>query len=273
MIRAKQWVKNGFVFAPLVFAGLTGSAEAVFASILAFCFFSFAASVVYITNDLADLALDRAHPRKSKIRPVASGEVTPRVAMIYLVLFLLLSFSSVFWNRAFAAVIIGYILINVFYSLYLKNIPVLDIFTIASGFPFRVYAGALAIGVPLSQWMFVTVFSLALFLASIKRLREMKDQESAVTRPVLQKYSLKVIEQFVQVSAMASIVFYSLFVLTSKEELVLTIPLVLFGFFRYMLITDEADNGESPTDTLLHDWPMLVTVALWIVLSMLLLRT
>lgn len=261
LFRPRQWIKNLFVFAPLIFSGYLINISAVMNSIFAFIFFCLAASSVYIVNDINDVEKDKLHPKKCK-RPIASGIVSPlKAKLIVIILYGLLLFS-VFLNWELTAILIGYILINYAYSYYLKHQPVLDIFCIAIGFVLRTYAGAVVINVPISNWMLITVLSLSLYLAAIKREREILGTGS-ITRNSLKKYSLNLIKRYVEISASCTIIFYSLYIIEARPELVLTIPLILFGLFRYWYINETSDICESPTDAVLEDWPILVTVLIW----------
>jgi 4-hydroxybenzoate polyprenyltransferase len=160
-------------------------------------------------------------------------------------------------------VILGYLLLNLAYTFVLKHQPVVDIFTIAIGFVLRVYAGSVALGVQLSEWMFVTTLCLALFLASVKRRQELS-QSGIDGRKVLEKYSISLVDRYAEMSATGALVFYSLFVMSARPQMIVSIPLVLFGLFRYWYVVEELDSGESPTDALLTDWPLLLTVVSWI---------
>ena len=166
LMRPHQWIKNGFVFAPLLFTGLFLDLVAVSQAVLAFVLFSLAASATYVVNDLKDIEQDKQHPVKSLKRPLASGLVKPLQAKRLLVGLYAVLLTGFWFQPAVMGVIVAYLLLNVAYSYYLKHQPVLDIFTIAIGFVLRVYAGAMAVSVPLSSWMFVTTLCLALFLAS-----------------------------------------------------------------------------------------------------------
>lgn len=159
-------------------------------------------------------------------------------------------------------VIIAYLLLNVAYTFFLKHQPVVDIFTIAIGFVLRVYAGAVALAVPLSHWMFVTTLCLALYLAAMKRRQELR-LNSVEGRDVLKKYSVALIDRYAGMTATGALIFYSLFVTSAKPQLIMTVPLVLFGLFRYWYVVEEREEVESPTEALLVDWQLLVTVALW----------
>jgi 4-hydroxybenzoate polyprenyltransferase len=156
-------------------------------------------------------------------------------------------------------------MLNLAYTFVLKYQPVVDIFVIAIGFVLRVYAGAVVLNVSLSSWMFMTTLCLALYLASIKRRQELKKQGSSKSRKVLEKYSISLVNYYAEISAVGALIFYSIFVMSMKPELVITMPLVLFGFFRYWFVAEILDAGESPTEALLADWQLLLTVVLWVV--------
>lgn len=263
LMRPKQWTKNVFVFAPLMFTGLFFDVAAISQTLIAFALFSLAASATYIVNDLQDIEQDRKHPIKSKKRPLASGQITPSQAKgLLIVLYAILLVGFVFQPMVMA-VIVAYLLLNVAYSFYLKHQPVLDIFTIAIGFVLRVYAGAVALSVPLSSWMFVTTLCLALYLAAIKRRQELllTDLEG---RAVLQKYTVSLMDRYAEMAATGALLFYSFFVMNTRPEMVITIPFVLFGLYRYWYVSEILDEGESPTEALFADKQLLMTVVGWI---------
>jgi 4-hydroxybenzoate polyprenyltransferase len=158
---------------------------------------------------------------------------------------------------------LGYLLLNVAYTFVLKHQPVADIFTIAIGFVLRVVAGAVALDVPESGWMLVTTLCLALYLAAVKRRQELK-QNGTESRKVLESYSVALVDRYAEMSATCALVFYSMFVMSARPQLVITVPLVLFGLFRYWYVVEVLDSGESPTDALLADWQLLLTVVLWV---------
>lgn len=270
LMRPKQWVKNAFVFAPLVFSGLFSDSAAITQAIFAFVLFCIASSATYILNDYRDIEADRLHPIKSKKRPLASGEASPTHALILMILLWVVLIGAAFVQTEVMIVIFGYLALNVAYSLYLKHQPVLDIFTIAAGFVLRVYAGAVAIGVPVSMWMFVTTLCLALYLAAIKRKQELA-QQGDQSRSVLKKYTVALVEKYAEMSATGALLFYSLFVINDRPELAVTVPIVLFGLFRYWYIVEALEGGESPTDALISDWPLLFTALGWVATSIVIL--
>lgn len=263
LIRPKQWVKNGFVFAPLVFSGEMLIPEALAYSSLAAFFFCIASSATYIVNDIYDVELDRRHPKKSKSRPLASGLVSKNSALVLLMVFyFILAIGYVVMPKVIL-VITAYLVLNLAYTFVLKHEPVIDIFTIAIGFVLRVIAGATALNLDPSAWMCVTTLCLALYLAAVKRRQELA-QSGSEGRKVLQKYSVQLVDRYAEMSATGALLFYSMFVMSSRPALVITIPLVLYGLFRYWYVVEALDGGESPTDALLADWQLMAVVVLWI---------
>jgi decaprenyl-phosphate phosphoribosyltransferase len=266
LMRPKQWVKNVFVFAPLVFTGTFTQIEAIFSSFLTFVYFCSASSVIYIINDLNDIEVDRKHPIKSQKRPLASGAINPSSAKSLMIFLIAIFSTSYFTITPVFYVISGYIALMILYTFTLKHQPVIDIFVIAIGFVIRVFAGAAALNVPVSSWMFVTTLCLALYLASVKRKQELTSI-SDKSRKVLEHYNVTLIDRYAEISATGALVFYSLYVMESKPELVITIPLVLYGLFRYWYIVEKLNGGESPTDVLFSDWQLAVVAIIWAIAS------
>lgn len=263
LLRPKQWVKNAFVWAPLVFTGSFLDQGAILQVLIAFVLFCIASSSVYVVNDYHDVERDRKHPIKSKSRPIAAGLVSKPQALTLLgALYSVLLVVGITVPEVLV-VAAAYLLLNVAYTFSLKNQPVLDIFSIAIGFVLRVYAGAVAIDVPVSSWMFVTTLCLALFLASIKRRQELQI-EGDETRKVLEFYTVPLVTHFATISSVGALLFYSLFVMTERPELVVSIPFVLFGFFRYWFLVELKGGGESPTDVLLSDRQLQCVIVLWV---------
>lgn len=263
LMRPRQWVKNAFVLGPLLFAGEFLNLQAVEAALLATLLFCLASSAAYIVNDLHDIERDRAHPSKSLTRPLASGAVPVPAAMLLLLALYGVLALAWFFMPAVIQVIGLYLLINLAYSFVLKHQPVIDIFTIAIGFVLRVYAGAMALALPVSSWMFVTTLCLALYLAAVKRRQELASNGSE-SREVLRHYTPALIDRYAEMAATGALLFYSLFVITTRPEMVITIPLVLYGLFRYWFVVEAKGGGESPTDALLSDWQLLLTALLWV---------
>jgi 4-hydroxybenzoate polyprenyltransferase len=266
LARPKQWIKNGFVLAPLIFTSEFLRAESIERALTAVLLFCIASSATYIINDMHDVERDRRHPKKSHSRPLAAGIVSMRAAAVMLALL----YGALVWGwfvmPATMAVIAGYLALNLAYTFVLKHEPVVDIFTIAIGFVLRVYAGATALSVPVSSWMFVTTLCLALYLAAIKRRQELS-HSGKDGRAVLKKYSVALIDRYAEMSATGALVFYSMFVMSSRQEMVITVPVVLFGLFRYWYVVEQLDGGESPTDVMFADWQLVVTVLAWLGMS------
>jgi decaprenyl-phosphate phosphoribosyltransferase len=262
LMRPKQWVKNLLVFAPLIFARQFLLEPAVISAAFAFLLFCLASSAAYILNDLCDVERDRRHPTKRLTRPIASGVVpVPSALMLMALLYVVL--AGAWWLAPSVIYVIAtYLALNVAYSLGLKHQPVVDLFCVALGFVLRVLAGAEAIGVPLSSWMAVTTLCLALYLAAVKRRQELAEIGTPA-RNVLGSYSIVLVDHYAQISAAAALLFYGLFVLTTNTRLVGTIPFVIFGLFRYWYVVDRLGGGESPTDSLLGDWPLVLGVLAW----------
>ena len=264
LARPKQWVKNSFVLAPLVFAREFNDATAVANALAAFALFCVAASAAYILNDLCDIERDRSHPVKSRSRPLAAGTVEPRTAIVLLVVLYVVLIAGWFWSPRATYVIAGYLVLNFAYSFWLKHQPVLDIFSVACGFVLRIYAGAMAIGVPVSSWMAITTLCLALYLSAIKRRQELATTGDG-SREVLRVYSVALVDRYAEISAVGALIFYSLFVMSSgNDHMTFTIPLVIFGLFRYWYVVETLEGGESPTDVAVTDKPLMATVVLWI---------
>lgn len=160
-------------------------------------------------------------------------------------------------------VILAYLILNLAYSFFLKHEPVIDIFTIALGFVLRVIAGSMALELKVSAWMCITTLCLALYLAAIKRRQELA-HSGFDSRTVLKKYSVQLVDRYAEMSATGALLFYSIFVMSTRPELAITIPLVLFGLFRYWYVVDAQNGGESPTDVLFVDWQLVAVILLWI---------
>lgn len=263
LLRPRQWIKNSFVLAPLFFSGAFLDGGSVVRAIFATILFCFASSAAYILNDLQDIERDRLHPTKRFTRPLAAGTVTPFASLVLLALLYGALVAGWFVAPLVVNIIAAYLVLNVAYSFALKHQPVIDIFVVAIGFVLRVYAGATAIEVPVSTWMFITTLCLALYLAALKRRQELA-QGGSDARGVLGRYSVALVDRYAQIAATGSLVFYSMFVMSAKPQLVITVPLVLFGLFRYWYVVDVLEAGESPTDALLSDWQLLATVLLWV---------
>ena len=263
LVRPRQWIKNTFVLAPLVFAREFTNPDSVVNALIAFALFCIASSASYILNDIHDVERDRTHPVKRLSRPLAAGTVSVRAALGLLVACYCVLIAGWFWSVNTMLAIFAYLALNVAYTYWLKHQPVLDLFSIASGFVLRAYAGALALAVPLSSWMAITTLCLALYLAAIKRRQEL-ESNGAESREVLRMYSTALIDRYAEMSATGALIFYSLFVISANAKLAATIPLVIFGLYRYWYVVERLGGGESPTDAVLSDLPLALAIVIWI---------
>ena len=264
LVRPRQWIKNTFVLAPLVFAREFTNPESVVNALIAFGLFCIASSASYILNDIHDIERDRTHPLKRHSRPLAAGTVSVRSAVVLLAVCYGVLLAGWFWSVPTMLAIFAYLALNVAYTYWLKHQPVLDLFSIAGGFVLRAYAGALALTVPLSSWMAITTLCLALYLAAIKRRQELTSN-GAESREVLRMYSAALIDRYAEMSATGALIFYSLFVISANAKLAATIPLVIFGLYRYWYVVERLGGGESPTDAVLSDLPLAIAIVIWVV--------
>lgn len=269
LLRPKQWFKNIFIFIPLLFRGLAFDAISFFNATLAFCLFCAAASAVYILNDIKDIEYDKNHPVKASTRPLATGEISLHQAIYLLgVLYSIIILQIWYFPEVFNVLLV-YILLNVAYTFVLKHQAIIDIFIISIGFVLRVVAGAVAIAVQTSPWMLITTLCLALYMAAIKRRQEIivfntYNQKQECTRDVLDKYNRSLLNRYAEISGVSAFIFYSMYVLLKQPDLVLSIPLVVFGLFRYWFVVENQYGGESPTDLVLSDWQLLTTIVAWV---------
>jgi 4-hydroxybenzoate polyprenyltransferase len=272
LIRIKHWVKDVFVFAPLIFSLNFYKPIYIGRTLIMVAAFCLAASSVYVFNDVADRERDRLHPKK-KDRPIASGAVPVRSALILAaVLFLASVAVCAILGLPSVLIVLTYIAMNVAYSLLLKKQTFIDVMVIATGFLLRVVAGAIAINVELSSWMLLTTFFLSLFLGFGKRRKEVTEG-STRHRAVFQDYTVELLNSLIIISASLTIITYSLYVVTSKamidlgrDKFIATIPFVVFGVFRYMFLIYRHNNGGDPAEVLLKDKVLLIDIALWVCL-------
>lgn len=264
-LRPKQWTKNAFLFGALVFSGEFLNPDSIVRVLLGFTAFCLVASSGYIVNDALDREADRKHPKK-KFRPIASGVLPMPVAMAELVLVLGAGLSIAWWlNPSFFVVTLLYLTTTLTYSFYFKHIVIFDVMFLALGFVWRVVAGALAITVPVSPWLFLCTAFLALFLGFNKRRAELvKLGDKAGTRKILQEYNSTILEEFQSITTSTTVLSYALYaVLGPTPWMALTIPFVLYGIFRYIYLVEKKGEGGAPDETLLKDRPLQVTVILY----------
>lgn len=269
LLRPKQWTKNLLIFAALLFSFEEIRTETILATLLGFILFSLVAGCVYILNDFVDRERDRQHPVK-KYRPMASGQVNPSHALLFGIILLILSVGTAFMmNPLFGVLCIVYFLLNVSYSFVLKHLVILDMMTIAAGFVLRAIAGGVLIHVPFTPWFLICTMLLSLFLAIGKRRNELTllEGNTGSHRKVLDNYSITLLDQFNTIVTTATIISYSLFTFTSDRtiHLMWTIPLVIYGMFRYLYLIHMKNQGGSPDRVLFEDKPILITVMLYVI--------
>jgi 4-hydroxybenzoate polyprenyltransferase len=268
-LRPRQWTKNLLVFAGIVFAAKLGDASRwveVSAAFVAYCALS---SAAYLVNDLRDLEHDRRHPVK-RSRPIARGDLSARLAVTMAVVLTVGAFAIGAWlGWPSLALLLGFGALQLAYSFGVKHLVILDVMAISGLFVIRAAAGAVAVDVRISPWLLLCTALLALFLALAKRRGELVLVGARETpgRPVLEGYSLELVDQLTGVVASSTVIAYSLYTFTARDSkaLMITIPYVVFGVFRYLLLIHRDDLGEEPEQVLLTDRPILVAVCLWVV--------
>lgn len=275
-LRPHQWVKNAFVFAALVFSRKLTDPAAVVDSLIVFAGFSAIASSIYLVNDVSDFERDRVHPKKRN-RPIASGKVGRRTALIMALVLAPVGLGLGFWlNVRTGSTLAAYGLMNLAYSFRLKHVVLLDVFIIAAGFLFRVSAGAFAIDVGISPWLLLCTFFVSLFLAMCKRRHEIESlgADAAEHRGILAEYSTRLIDQMISALAALTMMSYALYTIDpgvvaklGTDALVLSLPLVLLGVFRYLYLVHRHDMGGSPTEVALTDRGVQVIVAAYLALT------
>lgn len=270
-VRPIHWIKNGFVLAPVLFAFHVLPARAVLSALAAAAAFSFASSVVYIVNDLADREEDRLHPQK-RHRPIASGAVPTGTAVAILAACAVASAATCLilpWEVG--ALIAGYVTLNLVYAGGVKRLVLLDVMSIAAGFMLRILAGGAAAGVNLSPWMLLTAFFLSLFLGFTKRMSELLTVAPNGRRRVLALYSRGFLTLMVGMFVSLTIITYSLYVffppVSASEErgLVYTVPLVVYGLLRYLYLAMQRREGGDVAEAIRRDVPLMVCIGLWVI--------
>lgn len=271
-VRPEQWTKNLFVFAGVLFGQRLNNASSVLAALGAFAIFCGLSGAVYLCNDVADRTSDRAHPLK-RHRPLASGELKASTALVAAGLLFAVSVAgAALMSAPLALTAVAYALLLTLYSAVLKHVVILDVLAIAAGFVLRAAAGAIAVKVPISEWLLICTTLLALFLALSKRRHELTLLTSGATghRPILQEYSPYLLDQMIGVVTASTLVAYCFYAISpdtasklGTTRLGVTIPFVLYGIFRYLYLVHLKREGGSPSTLLLSDRPLLVCVGLW----------
>lgn len=270
-MRPRQWTKNVFVFAALVFDGKLGRLPLVAQTVAAFVAFCLISSVVYIINDVVDIEKDRAHPTK-RWRPLASGQLSRRVALGAAAILAALALGGAFaWRSELGWVVLGYLALNLAYSFYLKRIVIVDVLSIAAGFVLRVVAGVVVVDVVrFSPWLYVCTTLLALLLGLGKRRHELTLLAGGATahRAILDHYTIPFLDQLIGLVTSTTIIAYSLYTFSApnlppNDLMMVTIPFVIYGLFRYLYLIHVRGEGGAPDELLLRDLPLLLSVALW----------
>ena len=269
-MRPRQWTKNVFVLAALVFDQKLKDPEALLRSLAGFALFCLLSSTVYIINDIMDVEADRKHPTKCK-RPIASGKLPIPVALGAAALILALTFlAAYFLSIDFLIVAALYFLINLAYSTWLKHIPLVDVLILAAGFVLRVAAGVSLIEVQrFSPWLYVCTTLLALFMGFGKRRAELAlVAGSSGTRKVLDGYTIPFLDQLILIVASTTIIAYSLYTFLAENappnhSMMLTIPFVVYAIFRYLYLIHVKQQGGAPEELVLTDRPLQVSFLLW----------
>lgn len=272
-LRPAQWLKNGLVFAGLVFGGRLLDQAAVLSAILTAVLFCLLSSGFYLINDVRDLDADRLHPVK-RLRPIAAGELSPQIASglgVLLVLIALL--ASISLGQNLLLVMLAYTALMIAYNFGIKLIVIVDVLAIASGFVLRAVAGAIAVDVSISPWLLICTMLLALLVGFGKRRHEIVAlDEAGRHRRNLDAYSLPLLDQFVAVTAAGTLIAYAVYTFDSEsaqyhQHMMLTIPIVTYGVFRYLYLLYRGGQGGAPETMLLTDRPLLGAVAAWSLLS------
>ena len=270
-MRPRQWMKNGVLFAALVFDKKLFFPLELSRTVLGFIIFCLLSGVIYIINDLADIEADRQHPKKRN-RPLASGALPERYArMAALGLLIVLAPISYLLSPDFFLVALAYLVLNLAYSRWIKHIPLLDVFSIAAGFVLRVGAGVVLVNVErFSPWLYIVMTLGALYIGFGKRRAELATLAGAAgaARKVLDGYTISILDQFITIVSATTIISYSLYTfsapnLPENHTMMLTIPFVLYGVFRYLYLIQTSDQTGSPEDVLLGDRPLQITILLW----------
>jgi 4-hydroxybenzoate polyprenyltransferase len=275
LMRPKQWIKNFFVFAALIFSKKFIYLPYLIKTLHAFICFCLISSSVYILNDIVDEKKDKLHPKK-KTRPIAAGVVEKKEAIIFLIILIPITLIfSIYVDVYFFMILSFYLINNILYTFKLKHMVIIDVMSIAAGFIFRVVGGALAIGVIVSPWILVCTMLLSMFLALSKRRNELiiLDNNAGNHREILKEYSLPFIDNMLSTITASIVMAYSLYTFFAYTEkyMMLTIPFVLYGIFRYQYIVYKENKGGSPDEIVITDIPLLINIILWVIISILIL--
>ena len=265
LLRIKHYIKNFIIFAPLLFTTKFESIINISNVLKIFVIFCILASIVYIFNDLIDIKADKIHPKKKQTKPLASGLIDLRYAKLILLCLIICQVILLYFFPRFIEISLLYILLNIAYSYLLKNIFLIDILSLSLNYLIRVYAGCIALEVNLSSWMAVTIFSGALTISSIKRERELF-LYGFKARKVLKYYTNKILRIITILTSILSAAFYSLYVIYANERIFLTIPLILYGIFRFTYRSKSKDFTDSPVEEILKDKQNYLIIFFWLII-------
>lgn len=268
MLRPRQWIKNLFLMGAIVFSFSLNNTLLLIKATEGFFVFCLLSSSVYILNDIVDIENDKIHPEK-RLRPIASGKISRHLAVTALFLITVISFSfAYFLGKSFFMVSLVYFLTSNCYSLLLKKIVILDVLMIAFGFVLRAYAGAVVIGVEVSVWLLLCTFLLALFIGFNKRRYEiiLLDKDALSHRKTLDEYNIELVNHMISVSSSCTLMAYCLYTFNSihSQNLMITIPFVVYGLFRFQYLSSKKNMGGSADAVLTKDLPMVVNIILWV---------
>ena len=270
-MRPRQWTKNGFIFFALIFDKQLFSLGPFLRTLVGFFLFCLISSAVYLLNDIADIGADRLHPQK-KLRPLASGELPVGVAQGAAFILALISLSlGYLLEPVFAGILALYFVINLLYSRWLKHVPILDVLIVSSGFVLRVAAGVALITVErFSPWLYMLTILFSLYIGLGKRRAEMDllAEDASAHRKVLDGYTIPLLDQYITIVSGMTIVAYSLYTfsapnLPENHSMMLTIPFVVYGIFRYLQLIQTGHVAGAPDEVALKDRPLQATVLLW----------
>lgn len=282
-MRPRQWTKNGIVFLAFIFSvnqawqpeTISTWDSLLLRTVLTALCFCLVSGADYLINDVRDRESDRLHPRKSR-RPIAAGLVSPQAATLWALVIAAVGIGAAFaidWRTG--AVVLGYLALMTLYSYFLKYQVILDVMTISAGFVLRAMAGAYAVDVPISPWLYVVTALGALFLAITKRRAEVLLLEDNATdhRSTLQHYSPALVDQMTAMVTASTVIAYALYTFTAENlpanhMMMLTIPFVAYGIFRYLYLSLNHNEGGSPEEVLLKDKPLILTILGWVITSM-----
>ena len=264
LIRVKDWLKNLLIFIPLIFSDNLNRSDYYLDLFFTFFLFSFVCSIIYILNDIADIETDKLHPIKKNIKPLANGSLSIFFAKILIVLLVILIILFLLHDSTILLYVLCYVILNLSYNYYLKKIPIIDVLVISIGYILRIESGSEIVEVTTSFLMLCSIFFLSIFILSIKRKKEFEN--NFLTRRSLKFYNLNLIKYSSYLSCFITFCFYLFYITTKNPTLIITAPVVLFVFWRYLYLDNRQGKGEFPIDTVIYDWQLLISCILYIII-------